>query len=123
MPATILTVDDSVTMRQLIGSTLRCAGYEVVDRVDGVDAYDFACQKSVDLALVDINMPRMDGITLVSKLRQLDGYKTTPLLMLTTESSPERKAQAKQAGASGWIVKPFNPDQLLATLAKLLSSR
>jgi two-component system chemotaxis response regulator CheY len=122
MTARILTVDDSATMRQLIASTLRCAGYQVVDRADGVEALEFAACENVDLALVDVNMPRMDGITLVGKLRQLHGYRHTPLLMLTTESSAEKKAQAKQAGASGWIVKPFNPNSLVTTLAKLLGS-
>jgi two-component system, chemotaxis family, chemotaxis protein CheY len=112
MTARILTVDDSATMRQLIASTLRCAGYQVVDRADGVEALEFAACENVDL----------DGITLVGKLRQLHGYRHTPLLMLTTESSAEKKAQAKQAGASGWIVKPFNPNSLVTTLAKLLGS-
>lgn len=123
MGTTILTVDDSASMRQLVGTTLRAAGYQVVEAADGVEALEYAQQHPTDLALVDVNMPRMDGITLIGKLRQLDSYRLTPLLMLTTESGAEKKAQGKQAGATGWIVKPFNPDQLIATLAKVLGPR
>lgn len=116
----ILAVDDSASMRQMVGVTLRSAGYEVVEASDGQEAYEFAQQRGVDLVLADVNMPRMDGITLVAELRKLPLYHLTPLLLLTTESSPERKAQGKQAGATGWMVKPFNPDQLLATLDRVL---
>ena len=118
----ILAVDDSASMRQMVGVTLRSAGYEVVEAADGQEALDYARQHAVDLVLTDVHMPRMDGIKLVSELRALPGYRLTPLLLLTTESSPERKQQGKQAGATGWMVKPFNPDQLLATLSRVLGS-
>jgi len=118
----ILAVDDSASMRQMVGVTLRAAGYEVVEATDGQEALEYARQHPVDLVLTDVNMPRMDGITLVSQLRALPSYRLTPLLLLTTESSPERKQQGKQAGATGWMVKPFNPDQLLATLSRVLGS-
>jgi len=116
----ILAVDDSASMRQMVRYTLEGAGYEVVQAADGVEALDLAKTRGVDLVLTDVNMPRMDGITLVKELRGLDTYKFTPMLVLTTESGPETKQRGKQAGATGWIVKPFNPDQLLATIARVL---
>ncbi|GFE90970.1 response regulator [Steroidobacter agaridevorans] len=116
----ILAVDDSASMRQMVRYTLEGAGYEVVQAADGVEALDLAKTRGVDLVLTDVNMPRMDGITLVKELRCLDSYKFTPMLVLTTESGPETKQRGKQAGATGWIVKPFNPDQLLATIARVL---
>jgi len=118
--ATILAVDDSASMRQMVSFTLKGAGYEVIDAVDGVDALNKAKQKAVDLVITDVNMPNMDGITLIAELRKLPNYKFTPLLMLTTESAPEKKQAGKAAGATGWIVKPFNPDQLLATVKKVI---
>jgi two-component system, chemotaxis family, chemotaxis protein CheY len=120
MPQTILTVDDSASMRQMVGATLKGAGYQVIETKDGLEALDFARTTQTDLVMTDVNMPRMDGITLVSELRTLDTYRLTPILLLTTESSPERKAQGKKAGATGWILKPFNPDQLIATLRRVL---
>jgi two-component system chemotaxis response regulator CheY len=107
-------------MRQMVRYTLEGAGYEVIQAADGVEALDLAKGRGVDLVLTDVNMPRMDGITLVKELRGLDSYKFTPMLVLTTESGPETKMRGKQAGATGWIVKPFNPDQLLATIARVL---
>jgi two-component system chemotaxis response regulator CheY len=107
-------------MRQMVRYTLEGAGYEVIQAADGVEALDLAKGRGVDLVLTDVNMPRMDGITLVKELRGLDTYKFTPMLVLTTESGPETKMRGKQAGATGWIVKPFNPDQLLATIARVL---
>ena len=89
-------------------------------RADGQEALEYARDNAVDLVISDVNMPRMDGITLVSELRALPAYRLTPLLLLTTESSQEKKMEGKTAGATGWIVKPFNPAQLLATLARLL---
>jgi two-component system, chemotaxis family, chemotaxis protein CheY len=121
MAKKILAVDDSPSMRQMLGLTLRAAGYEVVEATDGDEALDYARQHAVDLVLTDVNMPRMDGITLVAHLRTLPTYHLTPLLLLTTESSPERKLKGKQAGATGWMVKPFRPEQLLATLELLLA--
>jgi two-component system chemotaxis response regulator CheY len=122
MSKTILAVDDSASMRQMVGVTLRAAGYEVIEASDGDEALDYARRHQVDLVLTDVNMPRMDGITLVAQLRALPSYHLTPLLLLTTESGPDRKLQGKQAGATGWMVKPFNPDQLLATLERVLGS-
>ncbi len=118
----ILTVDDSTSMRQMVRATLESAGYGVVEAVDGQEALDFARKQSVDLVISDVNMPRMDGIRLVSELRGLSTYRLTPLLLLTTESSQEKKLEGKRAGATGWIVKPFNPTQLLATLSRLLNA-
>jgi two-component system, chemotaxis family, chemotaxis protein CheY len=117
---TILTVDDSTSMRQMVRATLESAGYGVVEAVDGQEALEFARNRTVDLVISDVNMPRMDGIRLVNELRSLPGYRLTPLLLLTTESSQEKKLEGKRAGATGWIVKPFNPSQLLATLNRLL---
>ncbi len=120
MASVILAVDDSASMRQMVNFTLKGAGYEVVQAADGVEALEYARGHSVDLVLTDVNMPRMDGITLVRELRTLPSYRYTPMLVLTTESSQEKKSQGKQAGATGWIVKPFNPEQLLATIARVL---
>jgi two-component system chemotaxis response regulator CheY len=116
----ILAVDDSVSMRQMVDYTLRSAGYEVVQAVDGIEALEFARGGTVDLVLTDVHMPRMDGISLVRELRELPSYKFVPMLMLTTESSKEKKIEGKRAGATGWIVKPFDPQQLLATIAKVI---
>ena len=120
MASLILAVDDSASMRQMVSFTLKGAGYEVVQASDGVEALEYARKNNVDLVLTDVNMPRMDGITLVKELRGLNGYRFTPMLVLTTESGQEKKMQGKQAGATGWMVKPFNPEQLLATIARVL---
>ena len=121
MSKRILAVDDSPSMRHMVCVTLRAAGYEVVEAADGDEALEYARGNSVDLVLADVNMPRMNGITLVAQLRALPGYRLTPLLLLTTESSQQSKQQGKQAGATGWMIKPFHPDQLLATLDRVLS--
>ena len=120
MAASILAVDDSTSMRQMVSFTLKGAGYDVVEAGDGVEALNIAKRKSVNLVITDVNMPNMDGISLIKELRSLPSYKFTPLLMLTTESSTEKKQQGKAAGATGWIVKPFNPEQLLSTVKKVL---
>jgi two-component system, chemotaxis family, chemotaxis protein CheY len=120
MARMIMTVDDSTSMRQMVKATLKSAGYDVVEAADGQEALEYARENPVDLVIADVNMPRMDGITLVSELRMLPTYRLTPLLLLTTESSMEKKMEGKKAGATGWIVKPFNPAQLLATLARVL---
>jgi two-component system chemotaxis response regulator CheY len=121
MAQTILAVDDSASMRQMVRFTLEAAGYKVLQAEDGVEALELAKKGSAaDLVLTDVNMPRMDGITLVRELRSLDKYKGIPMLVLTTESGQETKMRGKQAGATGWIVKPFNPEQLLATIARVL---
>jgi two-component system chemotaxis response regulator CheY len=116
----ILAVDDSASMRQMVSFTLKKAGFDVTDAKDGVDALEIAKQGEFDLVISDVNMPNMDGITLISNLRGLPQYKFTPMLMLTTESGLDKKSEGKAAGATGWIVKPFNPDQLLATINKVL---
>jgi two-component system chemotaxis response regulator CheY len=116
----ILAVDDSASMRQMVLFTLQGAGYEVLQARDGVEALDMARASTVDLVLTDVHMPRMDGITLVRELRTLPNYKFVPMLILTTESSQEKKMDGKSAGATGWIVKPFNPPQLLATVARVI---
>jgi len=118
--ATIMAVDDSASMRQMVTFTLKGAGYDVVEADDGVKALDVARSKKVDLVVTDINMPNMDGITLIRQLRSLPSYQFTPILMLTTESGDGKKQEGKAAGATGWLVKPFNPDQLLATIKKVL---
>ncbi|MBV1883781.1 MAG: response regulator [Pseudomonadales bacterium] len=116
----ILAVDDSTSMRQMVTFTLKGAGYDVIEAADGQEAFDKAKGDQVDLVLSDVNMPVMDGITLIKSLRGLDSYKFTPMLMLTTESAGDKKMEGKAAGATGWIVKPFNPDQLLSTIKKVL---
>ncbi len=120
MAKTILAVDDSVSMRQMVRYTLQGAGYTVVQACDGVEALELAKESRADLVLTDVHMPRMDGINLVRELRALPDYKFVPMLILTTESSQEKKVDGKRAGATGWIVKPFNPEQLLSTIAKVI---
>lgn len=116
----ILAVDDSASMRQMVVFTLKKAGYAVVDAKDGLEALEIAKKESFDAVISDVNMPNMDGITLIRNLRTLPAYKFTPLLMLTTESGTEKKHEGKAAGATGWIVKPFNPEQLLAVIQKVI---
>jgi len=116
----ILAADDSASMRQMVTFTLKGAGFDVVEAVDGVDALKCAKAESFDLVLSDVNMPNMDGIEFVKNLRTLPNYKFTPVLMLTTESGTDKKMEGKQAGATGWIVKPFNPEQLLNTIKRVL---
>ena len=119
---TILTVDDSTSMRQMVRATLQSAGYGVVEAADGQEALEFARGNKVDLVISDVNMPRMDGIRLVHEVRALPAYRLTPLLLLTTESSLERKQEGKRAGATGWIVKPFKEHLLLGAVQKLTQS-
>ncbi len=118
--AAILAVDDSASMRQMVTFTLREAGYEVVDAADGVQALELAKSRQFDLVLSDVNMPNMDGISLIRALRELPAYKFTPILMLTTEAGSDKKQEGKSAGATGWIVKPFNPEQLLSTIKRVV---
>jgi len=119
--ARILAVDDSAAMRQMVGITLAGAGHEVEHAADGQEALQLAGRSKFDLVITDVNMPRMDGIALVRKLRGLASYRYVPLLVLTTEATPERKREGKAAGATGWLVKPFNPERLLSTIAKVLA--
>ena len=120
MSTTILAVDDSTSMRQMVAFTLKGAGYQVVESVNGQEALNKAKAQKFGLVITDVNMPTMDGISLIKELRSLPEYKFTPLLLLTTESAGDKKQQGRSAGATGWIVKPFNPDQLLATVKKVL---
>jgi two-component system chemotaxis response regulator CheY len=104
----------------MVTFTLKGAGYDVKDAVDGQQALELAKREQFDVVVSDVNMPVMDGITLISELRKLPQYRTVPMLMLTTESSTDKKMQGKEAGATGWIVKPFNPDKLLKTIARVV---
>ena len=116
----ILAVDDSASMRQMVAFTLKGAGYNVIEAADGQEAYEKAMTQSVDLVLTDQNMPRMDGVTLVKNLRGLATYTSTPILILTTESSDEMKSKGRAAGATGWLVKPFDPTKLLEVIRKVI---
>ena len=118
--ATILTVDDTASMRQMISFTLNSVGHKVIQAADGQEALQVLQGEKIDLVIADVNMPNMDGITLVKSLRALTDYKFTPILMLTTESHEAKRQQGKVAGATGWIVKPFNPEQLLTVVKKVL---
>lgn len=120
MPKTIMTVDDSASVRQMVSYTLREAGYDVVEACDGVDALEKIDSKVFNLVLTDLNMPRMDGISLIKQLRANQKNKFTPILMLTTESQNEKKQEGKNAGATGWIVKPFKPEQLITVVKKVI---
>jgi two-component system chemotaxis response regulator CheY len=120
MAKSILAIDDSASIRQMVGFTLKSSGYEVVDAVDGMDGLEKAKGKTFNLILTDQNMPRMDGLTLIKTLRGLPQYKTVPILMLTTESSDTMKSQGKAAGATGWLVKPFDPQKLVEVVKKVI---
>jgi two-component system chemotaxis response regulator CheY len=116
----VLIVDDSVSMRQMVSFTLRQGGFDVVEAGHGQEALDKLKGISVDLIITDLNMPVMDGITLIRNVRTQPTMKSKPILMLTTEGLAAKKEQGKAAGATGWVVKPFDPDKLLATIAKVL---
>ncbi|CUS31491.1 response regulator [Candidatus Nitrospira nitrificans] len=121
MNRTALIVDDSRTMRQMVAFTLTNAGFTVIEAEDGkVAVKKVSGGVKMDIVVTDLNMPEMDGITLIKELRKMNTFKFTPILMLTTESTVEKKKEGKEAGATGWIVKPFNPDVLLKTIAKVL---
>lgn len=118
--ANILIVDDSASMRNMVSTTLQTQGHKVTEAADGKEAFGKAGSAQFDVVITDLNMPIMNGIDLVKNLRTLPNYKYTPLLLLTTESSGDKKMAGKQAGATGWLVKPFNPEKLLATVNKVL---
>lgn len=120
MAKTIMTVDDSASVRQMVSFTLKQSGYEVVEAVDGKDALSKLGGTRVDMVITDLNMPNLDGIGLIKGIRGLPAYRFTPIIMLTTESQDAKKAEGKAAGATGWIVKPFKPEQLLAVVKKVL---
>ena len=116
----ILTVDDSASIRQMVSFTLRNAGYEVVEAVDGKDGLGKASSEKFDLIVTDLNMPNMDGTQMITAVRKLPACAFVPILMLTTESQAEKKDAARKAGATGWIVKPFNAEQVIAVIQKLV---
>ncbi|ANY60787.1 response regulator [Comamonas aquatica] len=116
----ILAVDDSPSMRKMVSFTLTGAGYKVVEAVDGMDALEKAEAQHVDLILADQNMPRLDGIGLTKRLREHPRFKNTPILILTTESSDQMKQAGKAAGATGWLVKPFDPNRLIEVIQKVI---
>jgi two-component system chemotaxis response regulator CheY len=116
----ILAVDDSASMRQMVSFTLKSAGYEVVEAVDGQDAWEKAGARAFDLVLTDQNMPRLDGIGLTKRLRDNPKFKATPILILTTESSDQMKQAGRASGATGWLVKPFDPAKLLEVIRKVI---
>lgn len=120
MSKTIMTVDDSNSIRQMVGFTLKRAGFEVVEAVDGKDAMSQLDTTIIDMLITDLNMPNMDGIELIKEVRAKTQYKFIPIVMLTTESQDGKKQEGKAAGATGWIVKPFKPDQLLSVINKVL---
>lgn len=119
MAKTIMTVDDSASVRQMVGFTLKNEGFDVIEATDGKDALG-KLQGRVDMIITDLNMPNMDGIEFIKNVRANASYKFVPIVMLTTESQASKKQEGKSAGATGWIVKPFKPDQLLAVVNKLL---
>ncbi|WP_293761243.1 response regulator [uncultured Aquitalea sp.] len=120
MAKTILIVDDSYSLRLVVKMTLEGAGYEVIAAADGQQALDMLDGRKIHLILSDVNMPVMDGLTLLGHIKQHPDYKFTPVIMLTTEASQDMKQRGQQAGARGWLVKPFEPPQLLTTIGKLI---
>jgi len=120
MGKTLLIVDDSASMRQLVSFALKDAGYDVISAVNGKDALDKLNGTKVEMVITDLNMPEMDGIEFIKQFRTQAGYRFTPVVMLTTESQEAKKQEGKQAGASGWIVKPFTPDQLVGVVKKFV---
>ena len=120
MSKVILTVDDSSSLRKMVVFSLKAAGYDVVEAVDGKDGIEKAKKQKFDLILADQNMPHMDGITMIRNLRNMETYKHIPILILTTESSDEMKAHGRAAGANGWLVKPFDPKRLVEVVQKVI---
>ena len=120
MAKTILIVDDSASIRQVVGMTLKNAGYDIIEGVDGKDALTKLDGRKVHLIISDVNMPNMDGITFVKNVKQLPAYKFTPVIMLTTEAGEAKKEEGRAAGAKAWVVKPFQPAQMLTAVSKLI---
>src|SRR5690554_1653673 len=120
MAKTILIVDDSATLRQVVSIALKGAGYDVIEACDGVDALSKLSGQKIHLIISDVNMPNMDGITFVQEAKKLPAYKFTPVIMLTTEAGEDKKAAGQAAGAKAWVVKPFKPEQMLNAAAKLI---
>lgn len=119
MSLTVAIIDDSQTMRDMVSYTLKEAGYAVLEAEDGQDALNVLSGHKPDVVITDLNMPNMDGLSLIRELRAKDEYNGTPILMLTTESDAEKKNAGRQAGATGWIVKPFDPQKLLSVIQKV----
>jgi len=115
-----LVVDDSPSLRQMVAFTLKSSGWDVIEGEHGQDALDRVQDRACDVVITDLNMPVMDGITLIRELRTKPAFRFTPILMLTTESQDSKKQEGRAAGATGWIVKPFNPEQLQQVLAKVV---
>ena len=120
MAKTILIVDDSMSLRQVVAITLKGAGYDVLEACDGRDALNKLSGQRISLVISDVNMPNMDGLTFVTELKKNPAYKFTPVIMLTTEASEEKKRAGQSAGAKAWMVKPFQPQQMIAAVAKLV---
>ncbi|AHC36948.1 two-component system response regulator [Pseudomonas fluorescens] len=120
MAKNVLVVDDSSSVRQVVGIALKSAGYDVIEACDGRDALGKLTGQKVHLIISDVNMPNMDGITFVKEVKKLANYKFTPIIMLTTESQESKKAEGQAAGAKAWVVKPFQPAQMLAAVSKLI---
>ncbi|MET0391144.1 MAG: response regulator [Polyangiales bacterium] len=118
--AHVLTVDDSVSLRKLVANTLTTAGHQVVEAANGAEGLEMLKTRTFNLIISDINMPVMDGLTFIKNVRNIAAYKFTPILVLTTEMDPNKKKVAKESGATGWLVKPFDPEQLLNTIRKVL---
>ncbi|MDH3325433.1 MAG: response regulator [Gammaproteobacteria bacterium] len=121
MAKTILIVDDSASLRQVIAIALKGAGYEVIEGCDGQDGLDKLSGQKVNLIISDVNMPNMDGLTMVTKIKENPSYKFTPIIMLTTESGADMKERGKAAGVKAWMVKPFKPDQMLDAVSQLIA--
>lgn len=119
MSKTVLTVDDSRTMRDMLMVALSDAGYRVVQAVDGAHGLDVLAAEPADIIITDINMPRLDGFGFIEAVRKTDEHRATPILVLTTESDQAKKDRARQAGATGWIVKPFNPVKLVDVVRRV----
>jgi len=117
---TFLVVDDSASMRQLVTFTLKDAGHDVIAATNGKEAIGKMTGQTIDMVVTDLNMPEMDGIELIKQIRSMPNYKFLPIVMLTTESQEEKKAQGRAVGASGWIVKPFKPEQLMEVVKKFV---
>jgi two-component system chemotaxis response regulator CheY len=120
MAKTIMIVDDSASLRQVVSIALKGAGYNILEACDGVDALKKLVGAQVNLIISDVNMPNMDGISMVKEVKKLPAHKFTPIIMLTTESQADKKSEGQAAGARAWVVKPFQPQQMLAAVAKLI---
>ncbi len=121
MAKTIMVVDDSASLRQVVSIALKCAGYETIEACDGKDALSKLTGQKIHLIISDVNMPNMDGITFVTEAKKKPEYKFTPVIMLTTEAGEDKKQAGQAAGAKAWVVKPFQPAQMLAAVSKLIA--